>query len=348
MAIASLSETRAQNEVLSTTAEMIHPGIVENALDGHPGASIFAGKIGSVLSGQLGDDGSPSGTAARSASGESIKVRVKLDSNGSARRLTSGFSEFSSDTSDTIRGTRANWKLYGSTAIISGLERRNNRGTAQLADLWNHKQTDSTSALVDLFAQDIFSTASPANSVSSLDSIIGANDSIQNASGATYTKWNSRGLSPKGTAPATVASNFAGGSFATTGLSNWRIAAMNSTEGRVTPDVMLTNDDVYRFYEASLTPQVRFKSDDMVGKIGFESLQFKNASIFHDQFCPSGTTYFINTDTLFLNYAEGALFDMTPVSDQAFQDAFSVKIIFQGQMVCTGRKFNNKVTGQTA
>ena len=346
MAIADMSETRVQNEVLSTTAEAIHPSIVENALDGHPGASIFAGKIGAVLSGSLGQDGSPSGSAARSTSGESIKVRVKLDSNGSARRLARGFSEFSSDTSDTIRGTRANWKLYGATAIISGLERRNNRGSAQLADLWNHKQTDSTSALVDLFASDIFSTASPANSVTSLDSIIGADDSLQNASGSTYQKWNSRGLQAKGTASASVA--FSGGSFTSTGLANWRIACMNATEGSVTPNVMLTNDDVYRFYEASLTPQVRYSSDEMTGNIGFERLQFKNASIFHDQYCPSGNTYFINTDTLFLNYAEGALFNMTPISDQAFQDAFSVKIIFQGQMVCTGRKFNNKVTGQTA
>jgi len=346
VSIASLSETRAQNEVLSTTAEDIHPNIVENALDGHPGASIFAGKIGAVLSGQLGDDGSPSGTAARAAQGESIKVRVKLDSNGSARRMASGFSEFSSDTSDTIRGTRANWKLYGATAVMSGIERRNNRGIAQMSDLWNHKQTDSTSGLVDLFAQDIYSTATPANAVTSLDSIIGAADTLQNASGTTYTKWNSRGLQAKGTAPASVA--FAGGSFVTTGVSNWRIAHMNASEGSVRPDVMLTNDDVFRFYEASLTPQVRYSSDEMTGSIGFSNLKFREASIFHDQYCPSGTTYFINTDTLFLNYAEGALFDMTPVSDQAFQDAFSVKIIFQGQMVCTGRKFNNKVTGQTA
>ena len=346
MSIASLEETRVQNEVLSTTAEALHPSIVENALDGHPGASIFAGKIGAVLGGVLGADGSPSGTAARATTGESIKVRVKLDSNGSARRLASGWSEFSSDTSDTVRGTRANWKLYGATAVMNNYERRNNRGSAQLADLWAHKQSDSTSALIDLFAQDIFSTASPANAVTSLDSIISANDTLQNASGATYTKWNSRGLQAKGTAPGSV--TFAGGSFVVTGLSNWRIASMNATEGGVRPNVMLTNDDVYRFYEASLTPQVRYKSDEMTGDIGFENLRFKNASVFHDQYCPSGTTYFINTDHLFLNYAEGALFDMTPVMGQAFQDAFSVKIIFQGQMVCCGRKFNNKITGQTA
>lgn len=343
---AILNETRSQNEILATTAQAMHPGIVENSLDGHPGASVFAGKVGGVLSGELGADGSPNGTAAKPMQGESIYVRAKLGTNGSARRLASGYSEFSSDTSDTVRGLRANWKLYGSTAVMSHMERRNNRGAAQMADLWMHKQSDSTSALVDMFAEDIYSTSSPANAVASLDSMISAGDSVQGADGLTYAHWNSRGLQAKGTAPGSI--TFAGGSFASTGLPNWRIAYMNASEGRVRPNVGLTNDDVFRYYEAFLTPQVRFRSEETMGKIGFENLAFREASLFHDSYCPSGTTYFINTDHLFLAYAEGALFDMSPPSEQAFQEAFSVKIVLQGNLVTTGRKFNNKVTGQSA
>jgi len=343
---AVLNETREQNEVLATTAQAMHPGIVENALNAHPGISIMAGKIGAVLNGEIGADGSPSGTGARAVSGESIYVRVKLGTNGSARRLVSGFSEFSSDTSDTIRGTRANWKLYGSTAVMSGLERRNNRGAAQMADLWTHKQNDSTTALVDMAAEDMFSTSSPANAITSVDDIISADDSIQGASGSTYANWNSRGLQAKGTASGSI--TFAGGSFADNGLANWRIAHMNASEGSIRPNVALTNDDVFRWYEASLTPQVRFSSSDAVGDLGFETLMFRNAKLFHDPYVASGTTYFINTDHLYLAYAEGALFGMTAEMGQAFQDAFSVKIILQGEIVTSGRKFNNKVTGQSA
>lgn len=347
MATADLSEVRIQNEILSTTAEKIHPGILENFLDNHPGASLFAGKIGAVLGGQLGADGNPSGTAARAYSGESIKVRVKLDKNGSARRLPSAYSAFSQDTSDTVRGTRANWKLYGATAILSGLERRNNRGAEQLADLWMHKHEDSTSALVDMFASDLFATASPANAITSLDSIIAAgSSSLQGASATAYDAWKSRGLSNKGTAAGSV--TFTGGSFATTGPANWRLAHLNASEGAMEPNAILTNDDVYLFYEGSLTPNVRFTSSEKVGKLGFETLEFRKASVLHDAYCPAGYTYFINTNTLFLAYSEGALFDMTPVMDQAFQDVFSVKILFQGNLVCNGRKFNNKITGQTA
>jgi hypothetical protein len=347
MPIADLTETRTQNEVLSTTAEAIHPGMLENALDAHPGVSILVGKIGAALSGQIGADGSPSGTGARAMSGESIKVRVKLDSNGSARRLASGYSEFSTDTSDTLRGTRANWKLYGATAIMSGLERRNNRGSAQLADLWNHKHSDAVSALVDVVASDLFSTASPANAITSIDSIIGGDaTTLQGASSSTYAKWKSRGISDKGTAvPSFTASPT---SFGAGGASNMRKAHLNATEGAIKPNVILTDDNTYLYYEGSLTPNVRFTSDEMTGKLGFSKLMFRDAPIFHDPYCPSGYMYFINTDTLFMAYSEGALFNMSPVMDQAFQDAFSVKIIFQGNLICNGRKFNNKVTGFTA
>ncbi len=347
MPIADFTESRVQNEILSTTAEAIHPGIRENALDAHPGVSIVYGKIGAALSGQIGADGSPSGTAARTKQGESIKIRVKLDTNGSARRMASGYSEFSTDTSDTIRGSRANWKLYGATAIMSNYEKRNNRGSAQVADLWNHKHSDAMSALVDMVASDLFSTSSPSNSITSIDSIIAAgSSSLQGLAASSYSKWASRGLSAKGTAPASV--SFTGGSFATTGIANWRKANLNATEGSITPNVIITTDDVYLYYEASLVPQVRFSSDEMTGKLGFSKLQFRNAPVYHDPYCPSGYTYFINTDTLFGCYAEGALFDMGPVMDQAFQDAFSVKIVFQGNLACDGRKFNNKITTQTA
>lgn len=349
MPIADMSETRTQNEILSTTAEAIHPGILENALDAHPGVSIFCGKIGSALSGQIGADGSPSGTAARAMQGESIKVRVKLDTNGSARRLASGYSEFSADTSDTLRGTRANWKIYGGTAVMTGYDRRNNRGSSNLADLWTHKQTDSTSALVDVVASDLFSTASPANAITSLDSIIAAGTtSLQGAAASSYSKWASRGVSDKGTLPASVSFTASPTSFGAGGLSNMRKANLNATEGAITPNVILTDDNTYLYYEASLVPQVRFTSDEMTGSIGFSRLKFRDSSIFHDPYCPSGYMYFINTDTLYMAYSEGALFNMSPVMDQAFQDAFSVKIIFQGNLVCNGRKFNNKITGFTA
>ena len=176
MALTKLSadSTRIYNEDLVTTAEAIHPGIIENAIDAHPGASIFLGNAGEILTGEIrAENGSGMGTA-EAGYGESVRVNAKLGKNGSARRLSGGYSEFSSDGSDTARGTRANWKMYGATVQISGSQRRQNAGQGQVIDQLEYKIKDSSSALVDLVAEDLMTASSQPNSITSLNDVISA------------------------------------------------------------------------------------------------------------------------------------------------------------------------------
>ena len=349
MALTKLSadSTRIYNEDLVTTAEAIHPGIIENAIDAHPGASIFLGNAGEILTGEIrAENGSGMGTA-EAGYGESVRVNAKLGKNGSARRLSGGYSEFSSDGSDTARGTRANWKMYGATVQISGSQRRQNAGQGQVIDQLEYKIKDSSSALVDLVAEDLMTASSQPNSITSLNDVISAGDSLQSVNGASFDNWNARGLSPKGTAGSSITFAPATASFATAGLANWRYAYMNAEEGSIRPNAIVTTDLLYRSYEGHLTPQVRFQNP-RIGDLSFESLQFKNASVFHDPYCPSGTTFFINTGCTKIKYLPGAFFNLTPIQEQETQDAFSMKIIFEAQLVTDSRKFNNKITGQTA
>lgn len=340
---AGADATRIYDELLVTTAEHIHPGIRENAINAHPVASLFIGKIGSALRGELGNDGASGG--AEQVSGESIRVNVKLGKNESAAWLTSGYDQISMDTSDTARGSRANHKLLAGSVVISGSELRQNSGDAQIASLLMHKQDDSVSAAVDKFAEDILSTSTVANGITSLDSIIGANDSVQGLSGATFANWNSRGVSAKGTAAGSV--SFASGSFASQGISDMRKAWIGATEGSIHPNAILTTDLVYTYYEGSLTPNVRFE-DVRMGDLGFQALQFKMAPIFHDPYVASGYMYFINTDCVKVKHLPGALFNLSTMERGLNQDAFVAHVLFEGNLVTDGRKFLNKLTGITA
>ena len=339
--------SRIYNEDLAATAEYIHPALRENAIDAHPTASIMFGKVGAVMNGAIGDDGAP-GNPAQAGSGESIRVQAKLGKNGSARRLSNGYSEFSPDTSDTLRGGRANWKLYGATIIIDGSTKRKNAGSdTRIVDQLMHKQEDSVSALVDLVAQDLLSTSAQPNAITSIPTLIGANDSVQSLSGASFNNWNSRGMQDKGTAAASISFTPSTPSFSAAGISNWRTAYMNAEEGSIKPNAIVTTDSIYRYYEGSLTPQVRY-ADPRIGDLSFEALRFKGASVFHDPYCPAGTTLFLNTTVIKLMYLPGAFFDITPMLEQESQDAFSAKVIFEGQLITEGRKYTNKITGQTA
>lgn len=340
MAIPDLNETRTQNEILATTLPNIGRNIVNNAINHHAGVSIFFGKLAEEMFGPQAMEGK----AARPKTGESIEVRVQLDKSSNSKALESGYSEFSKDVQDTTRVLRANWKLYGGTVIISGQDRRNNRGMERIADLLEHRVKTEVNSLVDLVAQDLYN-GDGVSELTGLDSIISANDSIQNASGASYSHWNSRGVSAKGTAAGSI--SFSGGSFASQGVDDWIKAWMGSSEGMKQPEFLLTTEDVYRYYEGSLAPEIRY-SKLAVGDGSFRNLQFRGKPIFHDSYATSGVTYFVNTEHLYAAYSPGALFDVTPMQDQSFQDVFTAKVLFQGNFVTDGRKFVNKVTGQTA
>jgi len=340
MALPSYSELREQNTILATTTADAAPQIVNNAIDHHPGIALFTGRLGA-------DEFGPSmmaGAFHREKSGESIEVRAKLAKSDSFRMMTNGYEEFSRDTQDTARVLRANWKQGGGTAILSGKERRNNSGMNRIADLWQYKLEEAADSGVDDVAPQIFS-GDNVTELTGLDTIISANDSLQGISGANYANWNSRGLSDKGTAAASV--SFTGGSFATTGVDNWIKAWMNASEGGVGPDLTLTTENVYRYYEGSLAPQVRYAGISS-GDAKFQRITFHGKPVIHDSYATSGVSYFLNGRYLYGATAPGANFDTTPMDAQQFQDVFSAKILFQGNIVCAARKFQNKVTGQSA
>jgi hypothetical protein len=267
-------------------------------------------------------------------------VNVKLGKNESFSWLAGGYDPISMDTSDTARGTRANFKLGAGSVVISGSERRKNSGDAAISSLLLHKQDDSVSSAVDSVASALLATSATPNAVTSIDSIISANDSIQNLSGGTFSNWNSRGISAKGTAAASI--DFGSGSFASRGAADMRAAWTNAEEGSIHPNVILTTDLVHQYYEGSLTPDVRF-TDTRMGDIGFMALQFKMAPIFHDPYVATGTMYFLNTDYLKLKYLPGALFDLSPMERGTNQDAFVAHVLFEGNVCTSGRKFLNKL-----
>lgn len=342
---AGADSTRIYDELLVTTAEAIQPGIVENSINAHPVASIFLGNIGAALNSAIGNTGAPEAAGAKSMTGESIRVNVKLGKNESIRWMTNGFSSISMDTSDTARGSRANFKLATGSVVIDGSTLRKNSGAAQITSILNHKQNDTTSSLVDAVAEALLTSSSEANAITSLGTIISANDSIQGLSGATFANWNSRGVSAKGTAAASV--SFASGSFAAQGVADMRAAFMNAEEGSIKPNVILTTDTIYRYYEGSLTSQVRFE-DLRMGDLSFQALRFKSAPIFHDPYCASGTMFFLNTDYLYVAYLPGAMFDISPMERGTNQDAFVAPVLFEGQLVTSARKYQNKLTSITA
>lgn len=87
-------------------------------------------------------------------------------------------------------------------------------------------------------------------------------------------------------------------------------------KGRRTPDIIITTQDIYEEYEDQIRNDFTFEISGNTGNkradYGLGDLSFKGAELYWDPDCPSGSMYFINSDTIEFAYDPDAWMEMTP------------------------------------
>lgn len=276
--------------------------------------------------------------------GQKVQINHAVEGNSTVRRMTGAWDTYDTTPQDFVRRSEASWAHASGTRVLSLTDELINTGPAAIADIQTEETFNVMGSLVEQEAEDVYSGSG--TGMTGLDSLIGANDTVQGLSGATYGRWNSRGVSARGTAAASV--SFAGGAFSATGITNWRIAYNNSSEGMRQPGLMLTDWAVHQYYEAALTPQERYSAPASTGDAGFTSLQFKRAPVIADSLATSGVTYFLNLDVVYAKVLAGADFAFQPWVHAQNQETRASELVFKGQMCVEDRRLVNKVTSQTA
>lgn len=277
--------------------------------------------------------------------GQKVQVDHAVEQNSTVQSMASGWSQYDTTPQDFVRRSEANWKHYSGTRTISLTDTLINKGSAARSNLVTNETRNVYGTMVELLTRDVISgTAS--SELTGFDSIISANDTVQGLSGATFTNWNSRGVSARGTAPGSV--SFASGSFSGQGIADMRSAYTNATEGARQPNMIGMTYDIFNFYEAQLTNQQRYGADDKVGNASFNSLMFRNARCYGDPFVTSGEILFLNTDVLYVVVLAGADLSFQPWKDATNQESKSSELVFKGQVICEDRRLVNKLTSVTA
>lgn len=348
MSVATLTESRDYGRRLEYTLDRILPGIKNNVFVHSPIASMYLSQVFDQTFG----GGFQMGRGHRSQmGGESIRVEHNLGVNTSRKRLTGPWDTIDTTPSDTVRHSRANWTDYSVTATFNKREQLENRGEYEIASMIENETKHSVLSLVDLAADDLYNNGALPNAITSLDQIISANDTIQGLSGATYTTWNSRGLSARGTVVGSVTfDGSAAGysdSFAVAGLQVMRVAWNNASEGALVPTSITTTYDVFSFYEGQITPQERYTSPNL-GNLSFLNLAFKSAPVMPDPKATAGTMWFHNTDVTYLVCLEGADFDRDEAVRALEQESWTIPIMLKCNLVCEDRRLVNKWVNITA
>jgi hypothetical protein len=124
--------------------------------------------------------------------------------------------------------------------------------------------------------------------------------------------------------------------------------AYNSVSvGNDHPDLILTTQTLFEKYESLLQPQLRY-TDTKTAEAGFQNLLFKGAPIMYDVHAPSETMFFINSKYLKLVGHSDKWFAQTDFVRPENQDARFALIMCYGNLVCSNRKKQGKLTNRTA
>ena len=247
----------------------------------------------------------------------------------------SGYETLSLTPQDGISAAEYDWKQYGASIAISGIEEAKNNGEHAIINLLEAKIMQAEESLREGFNQMFYAdgTGNSGKNWNGLGNLVEYGNTVGGINSATAGNeyWRSY---EENTAGALTLLQMA--------------TAYNTTSvGNDHPDVILTTQTLFEKYESLLQPQLRY-TDTKTADAGFQNLLFKSAPIMYDVHCTAGTMYFLNSKYIKLVGHSDKWFAQTDFVRPENQDARFALIMCYGNLVTSNRKKQGKLTGKTA
>ena len=305
------------DEILSTTLNNYVPKLTDNIFTARP---LFY----ALTNGQ---------TIRRVSGGAKIVVPIIYGTNSTAASY-SGTDTITTTAQTGISAAEYDWGQYAVTVTINGLEEAKNNGEAQIIDLLEGKIFQAQETVIEnmntMFYGD--GTGNSGKDWNGLANIVDSTGTVGGINQAT-----------SGNAFWASTETAQGGAITTAGMA----ALYNDVSvGNDQPTMIITTQDVYQDYEALLTDQIRYTDTD-VADAGFQNLLFKGAPVVFDGACTAQTMYMVNTKYLRLVGHSDVWFKPTPFVRPTNQDAVFSQILSYGNLTCSNRSRQGKLTGVT-
>lgn len=279
------------------------------------------------------------GNYAREDGGLTIVEPLDYNSNSTYQRY-SDWDVLNISPSDVLTSAEYQWRQIALNVVSSGRELRINSGESKIINLAKAKTKNAIRTFKNNFSSDSYSAGSLTNQVNGLQALVAdaGTGTVGGIDSATWTFWAN-------TVQSAAAPLQGGGAItpsATTIESLWLPLWLALVRGDDKPDLILTSNDYFQFYETSQTSLKRYTNDGGgAGKAagGFISLKYKSADVVFDggSGIPAAHAYFVNTDYIRLVVHKDAdlteLEDMRPIN----QDGAVVPFIWMGNWTCSNR-----------
>ena len=269
-----------------------------------------------------------------------LTIVAPLDyANNTTYQRYSGYDVLNIGASDVISAAEYQWRQIALNVVASGLELRTNSGGAKIINLVKARMKNAMRTFKNNFSADLYSDGTLPNQIGGLQVLVSdaGTGTVGGIDSSTWTFWRSQVQS--------AAAPLQGGAGITPGPTTMESLILplwlQLVRGDDKPDLIVSSNDYFTFYEQSQTSIKRYTSDGRAGKAdgGFVELKYKNADVIFDggSGIPNAHMYFLNTDYLELvvhTDADLAVMDeMKPYN----QDAAVVPVLWMGNLVCSNR-----------
>jgi len=264
------------------------------------------------------------------ATGRTIVQELEYAVN-STTKWYSGYEVLDTSTSNVFTAAEFNYKQLAGNVVISGLEQVENSGPEQIFNLLKSRIRNLEKSLKNDMATALYAdgTGTDSKELGGLQLLVPGTvgNTVGGINSGTYTFWANQvyDFSTETVTPS-----------ATTIQTAMNTLWLACIRGADRPNVIVADSVYFGYYWASLQTNQRFTSDESASA-GFMNLMFMDAPVYYDDQCPASKMYFLNTDYLFLRYAEGREF--VPLGEKASvnQDALVMPVAWAGNMTVSNR-----------
>lgn len=242
------------------------------------------------------------------------------------------------------------WKHYYGTVAIARTELMQNMGEARMINLLEAKWRQAKMSLADRLNQDMFldGTGNNGKNLVGLELMVDSAGTYGNINRTTSTWWQANETN-------------VGGALTITGSTGMRRMFNDCSlgRGRVIPDFIITTQSIFESYEALLDTNMRYSIQQPQTPV-FQNmnLMFRNTPVFWDDYCQSGTMYFLNSEFIQLvtfserdggvnkgGKSDTATFTAKPFQEPENQDAQVAKFFWSGALAASNCRHLGKLTG---
>lgn len=267
--------------------------------------------------------------------GLSIVTPLDYAENGTFQRY-SGYDVLNISASDVISAAEYQWRQIAINVVASGLELRTNSGDSKIINLVKARMKNAIRTFKNNFSSDVYSDGTLTNQINGLQALVSdaGTGTVGGINSTTFTFWKSIVQS----AAAPLQGGGAITPSATTIESLMLPLWLQLTRGDDAPDMIVSSNDYFTFFENSQTSLKRY-SDSTKADAGFVSLKYKNADVFFDggSGIPTAHMYFLNTDYLGITAHKDANMTVMDEMKPYNQDAAVVPVLWMGNMTCSNR-----------